>query len=263
MDHFQRLRVCRVADGLSDGDVRNTGDHDNVSCFRLVHSHPLQSSVYEYLIDLLLFDLTVSLGYRHSASRLDNTFCDPADPQSSNVIIVSQSRDLQLQRFRVAIRVRLGVLDDSIEQRRDVKPLHTLCTLLDLCITLFYGDALDVIRIIYHDALSCDAVEDREIQLLVVGFQIHKELVHLINDFVDPGILLVDLVDEKNRIDPLLQRFFQYESRLRHRSFAGIHQQDDRVYRLDDTLHFRRKVGVSRCVYDIDLHVSVHDGTVF
>ena len=263
MDHFQRLRVCRVADGLSDGDIRNTGDHDDIASFRLVHRHPLQSSIYEYLIDLLLFDLTVSLGYRYRASRLDNTFCDPADPQSSDVIIVSQSRDLQLQRFRIAIRVRLGVLDDSIEQRRDVKPLHTLCTLLDLCITLFYRDSLDVIRIVYHDALSCDTVEDREIQLLVVGFQIHKELVYLIDDFVDPGILLVDLVDEKDRIDPLLQRFFQYESRLRHRSFAGIHQQDDRVYRLDDTLHFRRKVGVSRCVYDIDLHVSVHDGAVF
>ena len=48
-------------------DVRNTGYHDDIACFRLVHRHPLQSSVDEYLIDLLLFDLTVSLCYRHSA----------------------------------------------------------------------------------------------------------------------------------------------------------------------------------------------------
>ena len=121
------------------------------------------------------------------------------DPQSADVVIIGQSRDLQLQRFR---RCRSGygwaVLDDSIEQRRQ---MSSPC--IPFALFLIFASPSSIGRcrltscgIIYHDALSCDAVKDREIQLLVVGFQIHKELVHLIDDFVDPGILLVDLVDE-------------------------------------------------------------------
>ena len=109
VDHFQRLLGSAGSQMVSPMEISAIPDITTISpAFCLLDRHPLESSVYEYLIDLLLFDLPVSLGYRHRASRLDNTFCDPADPQSSDVIIISQSRDLQLQRFRIAIRVRLA-----------------------------------------------------------------------------------------------------------------------------------------------------------
>ena len=59
------------------------------------------------------------------------------------------------------------------------------------------------------------------------------------------------------------QRPGQHEPRLRHRTFRSVDQKDDAVYHLQDTLHFSAKIGVSRCIYDIDFHIAISDGRIF
>ncbi len=64
----------------------------------------------------------------------------------------------------------------------------------------------NLLRIPHADTLACDTIEDRKIKLLVVCVQVHEKLVDFVHDLIYPGILLVDLVDHKDRVQALLER---------------------------------------------------------
>ena len=127
----------------------------------------------------------------------------------------------------------------GVEERRYVQSVHTLGALLYLDVVVFHMDISDVLRIVDDDPLSGYTIEDREIQLLIIGLQIHEQFVDFIYHLVYTGILLVYLVYQEDRIYSLLQRFLQYEPCLRHWAFAGIHQQYHRIHSLYDPLHLR------------------------
>ena len=111
------------------------------------------------------------------------------------------------------------MLDDSIEKRCKVQSAVTLRALLDLLSALFYGHAEDLIGILDCDTLTGDTVEDGEIELIVVSFQIHEEFVYFVNYFVDPGVLLIQLVYKEDGVQTLFQRLLQHEPCLRHGTF--------------------------------------------
>ena len=119
-----------------------------------------------------------------------------------------------------------------------------------------------IIWLITHDSLTGDAVEDREVQLFVGRVQIEEQIVNLVDDLIGPFVLLVDLVDQENRAQAAFQTLLEHEARLRHRSFAGIHQQDDGVDRLDDPFNLGGKIRVTRSIDDIDFVILVRHRTV-
>ena len=49
------------------------------------------------------------------------------------------------------------------------------------------------------------------------------------------------------------------ETRLRHGTFCGIHQKNDAVYHLQNTLHLTAEVGVPGRVHNIDLDAVIVD----
>ena len=59
-----------------------------------------------------------------------------------------------------------------------------------------------------------------------------------------------------------LQRPAQHEPRLGHGALGGVHQQDDAVDHLQDTLDLAAEVGVARGVDNVDLGVAVADGGI-
>ena len=262
-DGGQRIDVFLHAKRVADRDVGDAGYDADIAAADLVHSRSLQASVHERLVNLAHFIAAVGLTYRDLLARSDRALRDAADAQSSDVVVVGQRGDLELQRFRVCVLVAAHLFDNGLEQRRDVQAVLARSALPDLRAALaFHGDPRSVRGVPDDDALAGDAVQDGEIQLAVVCFQIHEQLVDLVHDFVDTGVLLVDLIDQQNRVQVLLQGFLQHETGLRHGSFGGIHQKDDRIHRLDDALDLGREVRVARRIHDIDLVSVVHDGTV-
>ena len=91
---------------------------------------------------------------------------------------------------------------------------------MDLLRAFSYVDAFDLGRIPYRDTLPGNAVEDREVELIVICFKVHEEFVDLVYNLVYARVLLVYLVDEQDRVDSLGERLTEYEPRLRHRSLA-------------------------------------------
>ena len=262
VNHFHRLWALRVTDGLSDGDICNAGDDNDIAAFCLLDRHALESSVDKDLIDLTLHDAAVCFCNCHSLSFLDNAFGDTTDTESADVVVIGECRNLQLQRFLVQIRIRLAMLDDGIKERRQIQTAKALRALFDLVVALADQHIRDLLRVFHRHALPRDPVKDREIQLFIACIQIHKQLIDLVNDLVDAGVLFIQLVDEQNRVDALLQRFFEYEARLRHRSLAGIHQQNDRIDGFHNALYLRTEIRVARRIDNVDLDVVVHDRTV-
>ena len=97
------------------------------------------------------------------------------------------------------------MLDDSIEQRRQIQTAEALRALFDLVFSLSDQYVRDLLRVSDCHALPRDPVENRKIQLLITRVQIHEQLIDLVNDLVDAGVFFVQLIDKQNRIDPLFQ----------------------------------------------------------
>ena len=154
------------------------------------------------------------------------------------------------------------MLRDALQERFYAEAFVALRRFAYLLRAFAYADAFDLGRIPYRDALSGYAVEDREVQLVVVCLKIHEKLVDLVHHLVYARVLLVYLVDEEDRVHALCERLAQHEPRLRHRSLARIHKKNDRVDGLHDALHLGAEIRVPRSVDYIDLVVLIHDGAV-
>ena len=105
-------------------------------------------------------------------------------------------------------------------------------------------------------------VDDRELDLTLVGIEIEEELVHLVHDVLDASIRPVDLVDDEDHRQPRLECLAQHESRLRQRPFARVHQQENTVDHRQCAFDLAAEVGVSRRVDDVDLDPAAPDGRV-
>ena len=58
------------------------------------------------------------------------------------------------------------------------------------------------------------------------------------------------------------QGLLQHKTGLGHGAFRSIHQQQNAVDHLEDSLHLAAKVGVAGGVHDVDFHILVADGSV-
>ena len=111
-------------------------------------------------------------------------------------------------------------------------------------------------------ALARVRVDDRELDLLLVGVEVEEELVHLVDDLLDPRVGPVDLVDDEDHRQPRLERLAQHEASLRQRPLARVDEQEHAVDHRQAALDLAAEVGVARRVDDVDLRVAVVDGRV-
>jgi hypothetical protein len=106
------------------------------------------------------------------------------------------------------------------------------------------------------------AVDDRELDLLLVGAEVEEQLQHLVHDVADARVGAVHLVDHEDHRQPRLERLAQHEAGLRQRPLAGVHQQEDSVDHRQATLDLAAEVGVAGRVDDVHLHLAVAHGRV-
>ena len=110
-------------------------------------------------------------------------------------------------------------------------------------------------------------VDDREVDLLLVGVEVEEELVGLVDDLGDAGVGTVDLVDDEDDRHLGLERLAQHEAGLRERALAGVHQQEHTVDHGQAALDLTAEVGVTRGVDDVQgdgvITLAVSDRHVF
>jgi hypothetical protein len=104
-----------------------------------------------------------------------------------------------------------------------------------------------------------DGRDDREVDVLVGGAEVHEQLVHLVEHLVGAGVLAVDLVDDDDRRQAGGQRLLQHVAGLGQRALGGVDQQQHAVDQLERALDLATEVGVAGRVDQVDLHVPSTD----
>ena len=95
-------------------------------------------------------------------------------------------------------------------------------------------------------------VDDRELDLVLVGVEVEEQLVGLVDDLGDARVRTVDLVDDQDDRHPGLERLAQHEAGLRQRPLGGVDQQQHAVDHRQPALDLAAEVGVARGVDDVD-----------
>ncbi len=105
-------------------------------------------------------------------------------------------------------------------------------------------------------------IDDRELDLGLVGVEIEEEVVHLVHDLLDPRVGPVDLVHDEHDRQAQLERLPQHEPRLRQRPLARVDEQQHAVDHRQPALDLAAEVGMARRVDDVDLHLAELDRSV-
>ncbi len=137
------------------------------------------------------------------------------------------------------------MLEQQVEQRREI-------LLLDLPLATARGVVLQR----RAPGLGI-AVDDRELDLALVGVEVEEQLVDLVDDLGDARVGAVDLVDDEDHGQPRLQGLAQHEARLRQRPLGGVDEQQDAVDHRQAALDLAAEVGVPGRVDDVELDVLV------
>ena len=244
LDEGQRLHVGGAAQGVADGHVRQTGECHNITCgdvvarLTAVGLEVVQLGQTAAHLQILIVPVTDDNFLAH----LGNTVLDAADADAAHEVVVVHRGH---QHLEGSLRVTLGRLDGAqqgVEQGDQVGARH--------------------IRVQAGGAVTTAAEQDGAVQLFVGGAQVHQQVQHLVDDFLDAGVRAVDLVDSHHQAQVLLQSLLQHKAGLGHTALGGVHQQQHAVDHLQHALHLAAKVGVARGVDDVDLNTLVGAGAV-
>ena len=148
---------------------------------------------------------------------------------------------MRLQRVVGLVGRRRDVLEQQVDQRAEV-----------------VGERVDV-RLEARAARPRVAVDDRELDLRLVGVEVEEQLVDLVDHLGDARVGPVDLVDHEDHRQPRLERLAQDEARLRQRALGGVDEQQDAVDHRQPALDLAAEVGVAGRVDDVELDVAVVD----
>ena len=229
------LRHFRHAERIGDVELGQAGDRHDVAGFGQIDRRALDAAERQDLrhaaglddVAVIVQDLDVLVGLH--AARLDT-----ARDEAAEVRVGFEQRAKHPKGTLLDRRLR-DVLQDQLEQR-----CHAV---------------LRAVRRVRHPAIAAGSVEDREIELFVVGVERREEVEDVVDDFLDTGVGTVDLVDRHDGTKPELQGLADDEFGLRHRAFSGVDEDDHAVNHRQDPLDLTTEIGVTRRVHDIDPRV--------
>ena len=236
-DNRQRAGVVRVGQGLTDRDLRDAGDRDDVARAGRLGRLPGQRLRQQQLGDLDPLDRAVGPAPRRLLALANRAVVHAAQRQPAQVRRAVQVRDVRLQRSAGDEERRRNGLHDRVEQRFEV-------------LLLRHGAVLGPLQ--RRPPGLARGVHDRELDLVLVGVEVQEELVRLVHDLGDAGVRSVDLVDDQNDRQLQRQRLAQHETGLRQRSLTGVDEEQDSVHHRQASLDLAAEVGVPRRVDDVD-----------
>ena len=113
---------------------------------------------------------------------------------------------------------------------------------------------------IVDDAVARRGVDDRRVELRLVGLELDEQVEHLVVHAHRIGARPIDLVDDDDRRAAERERLAQHEARLRHRAVERVDDEQHAVHHAQDALDLAAEVGVARRVDDVDLRAVPADG---
>ena len=177
-DHGQRARIVGIGKRLADRDLGNAGDRDQLARSRLLGLDTVERFRDVELGDLHAHDLPVGAAPGDLLALANRPFADPAEREPTQIRRGVEVRDVRLQRVPLLVGRRGDPRHQDVEERAKVVG--------------------ELVRIETGATGPRVGVDDRELDLALVGIEIEEELVHLVDDVLDARIRPVDLVDDED-----------------------------------------------------------------
>ena len=95
-------------------------------------------------------------------------------------------------------------------------------------------------------------VDDRELDLVLVGAEVHEQLVDVVEHLGRPGVGAVDLVERDDDRQPPGHRLLEHVARLRQRALGRVDEQQDAVDHQQAALDLAAEVRVPGRVDDVE-----------
>src|ERR1019366_3040213 len=222
VDGRERHRVLEIGQRLADRDLLDARNDDEVARVRFLDFDASQPFERHDLRDFGLRDGAIELADRDLLPRLDRAVYDAADEEPAEGIVVVQRSHEDLERGGGVAAWLRHLHEDRVEERANVR--------------------LRVVHLTAREAVLGGRVHDRKVELLVCGAEVYHEVEHLVDDLVRPRVRPVDLVHDDDGLEAQLERLPEHEARLGHRALGGVHDQQDRVDHLENTLHLATEI---------------------
>ncbi len=103
-------------------------------------------------------------------------------------------------------------------------------------------------------------VDDREIDLVLVGAEIHEQLVDVVEHLCRTGVRAIDLVEGDHDREAPGHRLLQHVARLRQRPLRRIDEEQHAVHHQQRSLDLPAEVGMAGRIDDVEADVAVVDG---
>src|SRR6478609_6707768 len=236
-DERQRDRVLGVGEGLADGDVGNAGHGDDVAGARLLRGLALEGLGHEQLGDLDALLRAVVAAPHDLLTLLDRAVEDTEQGEAAEEVGGVEVGDVGLQGRLVVVGRRGDGLEDRLEEGLEVLALR---------------EAAVVGALGRGTAGLGRRVDDREVDLLLGGVEVHEELVRLVDDLGDARVGAVDLVDAEDDRHLRGERLAQHEAGLGQRALGRVDEEHDAVDHRQAALDLATEVGVAGGVDDVD-----------
>ena len=240
--HRQRPRVVEVGDRLADRHLGQAGERDDLARAGLVGGNAVERLGHVELGHARGLDRAVGAAPRDLLALADRPVLDAQQREPADVGRGVEVRDERLQRVVGVVGGRRHRREQGLAERAEV-----------------VGELVG-----REPGLPCArvGVDDRELDLRLVGVEVEEELVDLVHDLLGARVGPVDLVHDEHDREPRLERLAQDEARLRQRALGGVDQEQDAVDHRQAALDLAAEVGVARGVDDVHLRVADLDGRV-
>ncbi len=240
-DHRQRPRVADVGQRLADRDFGDARDGDDFARTGLGRVHPVERIGDVQLGDLGSLDGPVRPAPCDLLALADRAVAHAADGQPPDVGGGVEVRNERLQGMVALVGRRGDAVEQQVEQRREVAGVEAIARRVGER----GGTGLRV------------AVDDRELDLVLLGVEVEEQLVDLVDDLGDARVGAVDLVDHEDHRQARLESLSQYEAGLRQWPLGGVDEQQHPVDHCQTALDLAAEVGVAGRVDDVELHAPV------
>ena len=161
------------------------------------------------------------------------------DRHPPDVLVGGEVRDQQLERVVGLERRRRRDRDEQVEERPQVRARAG--------------------RIARRRARLGVGVDDRELDLVLVGAEVHEQLVDVVEDLGRPGVAAVDLVEGDDDRQMPRHRLLEHVAGLGQRALGRVDEEEDRVDHQQAPLDLAAEVGVARGVDDVEADAGVVD----
>ncbi len=246
-DERQRARVVRVREGLTDRDVGDARDGDDVARASLLGRDAVERLRLEELGDAHVLDRAVVASPRDRLALADRAVEHAQEREAAEERRGVEVGDVRLQRRGLVVRRCGDLLEDRAEQRLEVLAVREAAV----------GRLLEPRAASLRGGVDDGDVEDRvEVEvrdvLVEVGRETEQEVGRLGDDLGDARVGTVDLVDDDDHRELRGERLAQHEACLGQRPLGRVDEEYDAVDHRQAALDLTTEVGVARGVDDVD-----------